>query len=213
MKNMKNLIVIGLLAITSHAWAGPSDAVKSLQNDWAEAMYKQNGAAKEKQLEALSEQARDVVASTPKDADALIWEGIVISSYAGSKGGLGALSLVKEAKAAFEKAIGMNAKAMDGSAYTSLGSLYYQVPGWPLGFGNDEKAEEFLKKGLAINPNGIDPNYFYGDFLYRQARYTEAERALIHALEAPARPGRELADEGRRGEIQTLLGKVRAKKG
>lgn len=213
MKNIRNLIAASLLAITSQAWSAPSDAVKAIQTDWAEAMYKQTGDAKEKQLEALSEKARSIVAETPKDADALIWEGIVISSYAGAKGGLGALSLVKEAKGAFEKAIGMNPKAMDGSAYTSLGSLYYQVPGWPLGFGNDEKAEEFLKKGLAVNPNGIDPNYFYGDFLYRQARYSEAERALVHALEAPARPGRELADEGRRGEIQTLLGKVRAKKG
>ena len=205
------LAATALLLTFTTAWADTSDSVKALQADWAQAMYQYSGNAKEQALEKLADKARKQAEASAKDADTLIWEGIVISSYAGAKGGLGALSLVKEAKAAFEKAIGMNAKAMDGSAYTSLGSLYYQVPGWPLGFGNDDKAEEFLKKGLAINPNGIDPNYFYGDFLYRQARYAEAERALVHALEAPARPGRELADEGRRGEIQALLGKVRAK--
>ncbi|MCQ8897707.1 hypothetical protein NQT62_14795 [Limnobacter humi] len=207
-----HLAALGLMAMTSLAWAMPSEAVRNLQSDWAEAMYHQKDDAKEKALEKLSDTARGVVASNPKDPDAYIWEGIVLGSYAGAKGGLGALGLVKEAKAAFEKAITMDARALDGSALTSLGSLYYQVPGWPLGFGNDEKAEEFLKKGLAINPTGIDPNYFYGDFLYRKGRYNEAEAALTKALAAPARPGRELADEGRRGEIQALLVKVKAKK-
>lgn len=191
----------------------PSDAVVQLQSQWAEAMYKAHGDGKEKQLEKLSDQARTLVGSNPDDANALIWEGIVLGSYAGAKGGLGALGLVKEAKAAFEKAISLNAKALDGSAYTSLGSLYYQVPGWPLGFGDDAKAEEFLKKGLAINPTGIDPNFFYGDYLFRQGRYSESELALNKALSAPARPGRELADEGRRAEIRDLLNKVKAKKG
>lgn len=191
----------------------PSEGVVQLQSHWAEAMYKSQGDGKEKQLEKLSEQARSLVGANPDDANALIWEGIVLGSYAGAKGGLGALGLVKEAKAAFEKAIALNAKALDGSAYTSLGSLYYQVPGWPLGFGDDTKAEEFLKKGLSINPNGIDPNYFYGDYLFRQGRYAESELALNKALSAPARPGRELADEGRRGEIRDLLNKVKAKKG
>jgi tetratricopeptide (TPR) repeat protein len=191
----------------------PSDGVVQLQNQWADAMYKARGDAKEKQLEKLSDQARALVGTSPDDANALIWEGIVLGSYAGAKGGLGALGLVKEAKSAFEKAISLNAKALDGSAYTSLGSLYYQVPGWPLGFGDDAKAEDLLKKGLAINPNGIDPNYFYGDFLFRQGRYSESEAALNKALAAPARPGRELADEGRRGEIRDMLTKVKSKKG
>ncbi|MDH4394489.1 MAG: hypothetical protein QE278_02310 [Limnobacter sp.] len=193
--------------------APPSEGVVQLQTQWADAMYKSRGEGKEKQLEKLSDQARTLVGSSPDDANALIWEGIVLGSYAGAKGGLGALGLVKEAKSAFEKAISLNAKALDGSAYTSLGSLYYQVPGWPLGFGDDAKAEDFLKKGLAINPNGIDPNYFYGDFLFRQGRYIESEAALNKALAASARPGRELADEGRRGEIRDLLVKVKSKKG
>lgn len=191
----------------------PSEGVVQLQTQWADAMYKARGEGKEKQLEKLSDQARTLVGASPDDANALIWEGIVLGSYAGAKGGLGALGLVKEAKLAFEKAISLNAKALDGSAYTSLGSLYYQVPGWPLGFGDDAKAEDFLKKGLAINPNGIDPNYFYGDFLFRQGRYNESESALNKALAAPARPGREVADEGRRGEIRELLNKVKSKKG
>ena len=92
--------------------------------------------------------------------------------------------------------------AMQGSADTSLGTLYYKVPGWPFGFGDDDKAEAYLKKAVLINPNGIDPNYFYADFLYGKHRYGEAMQALERAQAAPPRPSRPLADKGRRQEIR-----------
>lgn len=76
----------------------------------------------------------------------LIWSAIIDSSWAGAKGGLGALSLVKQARSDLEKAISIDPNALQGSAWTSLGALYYQVPGWPIGFGDKNKAEEMLKK-------------------------------------------------------------------
>lgn len=82
------------------------------------------------------------------------------------------------------------------------------MPGWPVGFGDDEKAEQLLKQALAINPTGIDPNFFYGDFLLDQGRKAEAKSYLEKALSAPPRPGRELADQGRRIEIRDRLDKL-----
>src|SRR5690606_27578047 len=103
--------------------------------------------------------------------------------------------------------------ALNGSVYTSLGSLYYHVPGWPIGFGDDKRAGEYLKKALAINPDGIDPNFFYGDFLIEEGDYQQAIAVLQHALEAPPRPGREVADEGRRAEILKAIEKAKDKIG
>jgi tetratricopeptide (TPR) repeat protein len=142
-------------------------------------------------------------------AEPQIWYGIIAASYAGARGGLGALSLAKDAKKAFEQALEIDPKALEGSAYTSLGSLYYQVPGWPIGFGSDGKAREMLDRALAINPDGIDPNFFMGDFLYRKGDHAGARRALAKALNAPPRPERALADEGRRKEIESLLAALR----
>ena len=112
----------------------------------------------------------------------------------------------------FERAIELDPNALEGSALTSLGSLYYQVPGWPIGFGDDKKAAEYLKKGLSINPDGIDPNYFYADYLFRSGDYSGAEKSLRKALQAPARNGRKVADDGRRKEINQLLEKVAEKR-
>ncbi|PTS83125.1 hypothetical protein DBR00_15835 [Pseudomonas sp. HMWF032] len=184
--------------------------LQTLQNRWAEINYQLPEEQREKAFASLSEQAQKAVAAEPNAAELRIWNGIILSTYAGAKGGLGALGLVKEAKASLEQGLALDPKALSGSAYTSLGSLYYQVPGWPVGFGDDEKAEVMLKQALAINPDGIDPNYFYGDYLARAKRFDEAKAALEKALQAPPRPDRQSADDGRKQDIQTLLNKVNA---
>jgi tetratricopeptide (TPR) repeat protein len=193
------------------ASAAVDDEVRALQHEWAEIKYRKPAGEQEKAFEALSKSATVVRAKYADRAEADIWYGIIVSSYAGAKGGVGALSLVKDAKAALEHAISIDPKALAGSAYTSLGSLYYQVPGWPIGFGDDKKAREMLEAALKLNPDGIDPNYFYGDFLFRKGDYANAKKALEHALQAPARPDRPLADEGRRKEVAELLAKIKDK--
>jgi tetratricopeptide (TPR) repeat protein len=187
------------------------DDVRALQREWEEIKYRKPAAEQEKAFEALSKTATAVRAKYPDRAEADIWYGIIVSSYAGAKGGVGALSLVKDAKAALEHALAIDPKALSGSAYTSLGSLYYQVPGWPIGFGDDKKAREMLEAALKLNPDGIDPNYFYGDFLFRKGDYANAKKVLEQALKAPARPDRPLADEGRRKEVAELLAKIKDK--
>ena len=193
--------------------AAVEDDVRDLQARWAEIKYRMPAGKQEEAFKALSGAAASVRDKYPERAEPVIWYAIIVSSEAGAKGGLGALSLAKDAKSSLEKAIEIDRNALDGSAYTTLGSLYYQVPGWPIGFGDDRKALEMLKSALAVNPNGIDPNYFMGDFLYRKGDYAGAKSALAKALAAPARPDRAVADEGRRKEIEELLAKVNGKAG
>ena len=179
--------------------------MNELRGAWDDIMYRGEKDAREDALEKLAEQARQEVASHPEDADLLIWRGIILSTYAGEHGGIGALSLAKEARDSLEQALEIAPNALDGSAYTSLGSLYYKVPGWPIGFGDHKKAREYLNKALEINPKGIDPNFFMGDLLIQSGDHNDGRRYLEAALAAPDRPGRALADEGRRGEIRALL--------
>lgn len=185
------------------------DPLGAIQARWAEIRYATPEDDRVKAYEALLAQIGRERQRSPDDTRLLVWEGIVLASQAGAQGGLGALSLVKRAKADFEAVIARDGAILDGSAYTSLGSLYYQVPGWPLGFGNDDKARELLQKGLAAAPDGIDANFFWGDFLLEQEDYDGAVAAFERALAAPPRAGRESADAGRRGEIETALAEAR----
>ena len=210
---MRFLLALACAALAAPplARAGVDDDVRALQHEWETIKYRKAEAEQEKAYQVLAETAASVRNKYADRAEPEIWYGIIVASYAGAKGGFGALSLAKDAKAALEHALQLDPKALSGSAYTSLGSLYYPVPGWPLGFGNDYKARELLDKALALNPDGIDPNYFLGDYLYRQRDFDGARAALERALQAPARPERPLADEGRRKEIQELLAKLPAR--
>lgn len=214
MIKLRVLCVAALLSALSLPSLALADSgqprLQLLQGRWAEINYQVPAAQREAEFAKLAAEADTLVRSNPQDAELHIWRGIILSTYAGAKGGLGALELVKQSKASLERALALDPKALHGSAYTSLGALYYQVPGWPIGFGDDQQAEKLLKQALQLNPNGIDPNYFYGDFLFRQARYSEAKRALEKAQAASARPGREVADRGRQAEIAALLAKVQA---
>ncbi|MBZ9666459.1 tetratricopeptide repeat protein [Pseudomonas sp. LMG 31766] len=206
------IAVLGFTALPAFALSDNGQAqLQQLQTRWAEINYQTPEKQREAAFATLVTQADAALASEPKAAELLIWRGIILSTQAGAKGGLGALGLVKQAKASLEQALAIDPKALAGSAYTSLGSLYYQVPGWPIGFGDDEQAEKMLEQALAINPDGLDPNYFYGDFLQRQKRYEQARAALEKALAAKDRPGRELADQGRRAEATALLQQVTGK--
>lgn len=203
-----------LLAGSALASADPAmDAkIAELQAGWAHVKYEVKGEdAQLAGMEGLANQAKDVTTAYPGKAEPLIWEAIILSSEAGIKGGIGALSLVKEAKAKLDTAEQIDPTALDGSVNTSLGSLYYQVPGFPIGFGSDKKAKAYLEKALAQNPDGIDPNYFYGDFLFRQGDHAKAREFLNHALAAAPRPGREIADAGRRDEVKAVLAQIETK--
>ena len=195
------------------AWADPGldKSLLDVQHQWARVMYQVPAKDQAAAFAKLDQEAKSLADRYPNRAEPLIWEAISLSGHAKAEGGLKGLGMAKDARTLLLQAERIDPKALDGSVYSSLGGLYAKVPGWPLGFGDKSQAETYFKKALAINPSGMDPNYLYGDLLFDQDRYKEAEQVLERALHAPARPSRPLADQGRKREIQALLGEVRAK--
>ncbi len=192
--------------------SSPSDRLSEVQAEWARINYQLPAAERAQAFEALARDTRRWVEGEPQRAEPLIWHGIVLSSQAGAQGGLGALSLAKEARQTLEKSLKIDESALQGSAHTSLATLYSKVPGFPIGFGSDKKAKDHFKQALAMNPTGIDANFFYAEYLADEGDRLQAIQHLKRALAAKDRPGRELADAGRRKEIQSLLTTIQSKK-
>jgi tetratricopeptide (TPR) repeat protein len=203
--------LVGFLSL-AHAADDIGPQLLNIQHAWDKANYEiSDPAAKRSSLEALSKEAEAFVQAHPDRAEPLVWQGIVLSSYAAARGGLGALSLAKRSRDSLLAAVKLDGNVLHGSAYTSLGALYYKVPGFPIGFGDHDRAAEYLHKALELNPDGIDPNYFFGELLFENGDYTQSLRYLQKALAAPSRPDRPLADSGRRNEVNALIAKVRTK--
>ncbi len=213
---MKRLILaLGLTSVLTFAAVQPAradavdDRVAVLQRSWDHINYEVPQGARLAEMARLNTQADAVVAASPGRAEPLIWSAIITASEAGLRGGLGGLGLAREARTLLERAEAINPRALNGAALTSLGSLYAQVPGAPIGFGNRTRARTYLQRALTIAPNDVDANYFMGDLLNREHDYAGAARSLERALAAPARPGRAAADRGRKAEARALLVQVR----
>lgn len=194
--------LLSLLAVTARADLDP--ATLSLRNEWERVNYQVAAEQRAEAFKPLVAQCESMTAESPS-AEQLTWCGIVTSSYAGATGGLGALKYAKAARDALQAAIDQQADVLGGAALTSLGVLYAKVPSWPLGFGDDELAETLLTRGLEVNPDGLDANFFMAEFLAEQGKTAQARLHLERALAAPDRPGRAISDEGRRQEAQELL--------
>ena len=205
----KFFIISVLLFLCFSVRGEVNDDIKKLEQEWAKIKYTLDREKHEPALEKLAKQATSLRESEPDNADAHLWEGIIYSTYAGAIGTLRALEAVTHSRDALEQSISIDPTASNGAAHTFLGTLYFLVPEWPIAFGDLDLAKENLDKAIEMNPDDIDANFFYGDFLKKIRKFKEAEVMYLKALDAPARQGREIADEGRRKETFERLEKVR----
>ncbi len=196
-------------ALPTGASAGEMDEVKAINDGWAHISYEVRGSSHQTMaLDKLSGQAAAVVARYPNQAEPLLWQGIVVSEQANRANFFHKLGLATRARDILAKAYALDPRAANGGVAMSLAVLYYKVPGSPIGFGDKAKAKRLLKEALAMDPDGLDANYFYGDFLLDQGDTSGAPAFLQKALRAPHDPARPVWDAGRRREVQALLAKT-----
>jgi tetratricopeptide (TPR) repeat protein len=210
-----------LAALCAAALAGAASAqdsrfqteIETLSRSWAHINYEIKDARQEAvEAQQLAAVAGDLARRYPNRAEPLAWQALILLSEADARHNMRSLELAGQARKLLERAAKIDPNAIGpGSIYANLGSLYAQVPGFPIGFGDAGKARAYFDKAVGANPAGLDSNYFYGDFLYRQGDKAHAIQTLEKAMSAPPRPGRELADRGRKWEASELLGKIRHK--
>ena len=189
-------------------------AIRHLQQRWEAIKFTvPEGEAQTQQMNALGQEADAVAARFPDRPDAQIWDGILTSERASMASAFSALGLAKRARDILEKAVAADPRALDAGAPTSLGVLYYRVPGFPIGFGDKAKARNLLERAVHTAPAGLDAWYFYGDFLMAQGEYAKAAEVWRHALTFPPHPDRPLWDKNRRAMIEEQLAMIEPKLG
>ncbi len=212
------LLLIALLAtapgvLSCQAANSLPPEVRRLQTKWEAIKFGvPEGDEQTKQMNSLGEEADAIGANQPNVPEALIWDGIITSERASMASTFSALGLATRARDILEQAYKMDPARLDAGATTSLGVLYYRVPGFPIGFGDKKKARQLLEQAVKLAPNGLDAWYFYGDFLYTQDELPKAAEAFQHALKIPPHPDRPLWDKNRRLVIQEMLTKIEEKR-
>lgn len=198
------------LAVPSLAHAGMTEDVKAINDGWASITYTMNGSSHQTvALDRLAVQAAALVRKYPNQAEPLLWQGIVVSEQANRANIFHKLGLATRAKDIIARAYALDHHAANGGAAMSLGVLYYKVPGSPIGFGDKERAGRLLREALALDPAGLDANYFMADYMLDQGNKLAARGFLQRAQQAPRDPARPIWDAGRRREVQALMAQTR----
>ncbi|WFE72372.1 hypothetical protein P8S55_04580 [Halomonas sp. M1] len=193
---------LALAPLTASAYDGE---LFSLKNRWENTVTDMPANQRESTLRALASEAENLASQHPNEAEVLIWQGIVLASYARERGGLGALGTAGDARDVLERAIEIDPQGGNGSAYVTLGALYDRAPGRPLGFGNSNTAERMFQRALEIRPDGIDVNYYYAAFLKEEGNTQAAREHAERAVNGTARDSRQASDEALRQDAEALL--------
>jgi len=211
--SMKKTTFVALLLLSSQCLAeNLNDSLQSIESEWASIYYRMPKQKRGPEYCRLLDKTITLSRQHPKNAEPIIWEAIVKATNADHQDAVSALKAIHEARDLLHKAIVINPQAMSGSAYVTLGTLYYMAPKWPIGFGDEATAEKMLQTALKINPNGIDSNYFYGDFLLSNNRLNEAEKYFKRAIAVPARTEQAYADNQLKEDAKRALKNTKERK-
>lgn len=206
--NFKRLFFITLLLFVQPVVADLQPVLQGIESEWATIYYgtpkKQQGEFYEKLLGKISH----VFEQNPNNADVMFWQAVVGASYANHQSPVDALNAIYEIRDLLNRVIAINPYTMNGSAYVVLGTLYHKAPPWPVAFGDNEIARNLLLTALKINPNGIDCNYFYAEFLSADHHIEEARRYFSKAIASPIRPEQVYADTQLQNAAKRELAKL-----
>ncbi len=203
---MKFTTLVALLLLSFKVFAVDlSASLSSIESEWAHIYYNTSKFQQDAAFNELAKKTEALCIQYPHDPEPLFWKAVIIASHAELEDGFTALKSVNTAKDLLIETLKRNPTTANGSAYVTLGTLYYMVPRWPIGFGDYEKAEQMFKAALKINPNAIDANYFYGDFLLSTNKPKEAQTFFETAIKLTARQGQSFADQKLQEEAKLAL--------
>ena len=134
------------------------------------------------------------------------WFALNAGKYGKLHGILRSLFLVKPMKNACKKILAIDPSYEDGSAYTILGAIEYEVPG-----GDLDLCIDYCNKTLKYNSSSITANLYLGKAYNKQKNYEKAKESLEH-LVATAKPKYQ-DEKDDVAEGKELLAEVKAEMG
>lgn len=207
---MKRILFVVILVLTNLPTYANNiiTSIDGIESAWAETYYDHTQVNTSKTYQQLLQQAESLSTQFPNRAEPVLWQAILIATDADQQPPLKALAQINQAHDLLLKAIDIDPNGVAGSAQATLGTLYYMAPAWPIAFGDSDKAEQFFLAALKINPNNIEANYYYGDFLHHQNKISQAEFYFKKAITIPPRKNQMLADKSLQQQATTALHRI-----
>ena len=118
------------------------------------------------------------------DVRGLFWKAAAIGKVAEDGGVLNALGLVRSMEELLLKVVMLDETYENAGAHRALGRIYHLLPGFPISFGNNQKALMHLRRAYELFPMDVITRAFYADLLYDEGQKKEARYHADFVLSA-----------------------------
>lgn len=151
--------------------------------------------------------ADTLIATNDKNPDGHCWWGVAHGRIGQTRGILNSLFMVPDLKR--EMARTLELKPDYATALDVLGVMYYELPGFA--GGNLDKSEQYLKQGIAADPNYCLLRLDLAKVYVREKRWTAAKSQLnaLIATDNPTFPGDAVLDD--KPDARALLEQIQDK--
>ena len=131
---------------------------------------------------AIADQA---LALNGNDVRALFWKAVAMGKMAEGSGIVNALRMLRPMEKNLLSVIALDEKYENAGAHRALGRMYHKLPGFPLSFGDNQKALKHLKRAHDLFPSDVITRAFYAELLYDVGRIEEARKHADFVLATP----------------------------
>lgn len=171
------------------------------------------GEDKVRALEVVLSHAAELQKRFPNRAEPLCWEGWTLIAQSEAMQGFGILDKREEAIAKLKAAVAIDQGVYNGAPYISLGNLHFlqSLFPFPLRHGGKDEARVFFRKALKMNPNGLEANSHYANFLIADGDFASALQHATLAANSPPLVDRGKADQSLRWQAHRLIEESREK--
>jgi len=116
---------------------------------------------------------------------ALYWKAVAMGKLSQDMGILNALRMTRHMEKLFLHVIALDENYDEAGGHKALGHMYNKLPGFPISFGNKEKALSHLKRAHQLFPDDIITRAFYAEALFDMGKKHEAREHAAFILSVP----------------------------
>ena len=126
------------------------------------------------------------------DVRGLFWKSAAMGKIAEDSGVFNALRMLRPMESMLLRVVELDERYENAGAHRALGRMYHKLPGFPISFGNNDKALMHLKRAHELFPQDVITHVFYAELLYDTGKKQEARHHAEFVLAMP------IADEDAR---------------
>ncbi|MCB1317957.1 MAG: hypothetical protein KDK27_18460 [Leptospiraceae bacterium] len=170
--------------------------------------YSDSDSDKEKYFGEGVEHGKKAIELNPDSVAAHTWYASSMGSHGLVRGIMSSLFYLGPIEKHAKKAVELDESYFEAAPLRLLGRFYHQAPGWPVGPGDNKKAQELLERSIEVGPEFAFNQVYLADLYISKGKKDDARKMLEAALALPERSNMPIHYQRSQAQARSLMEKL-----